>query len=98
MIRRLEGFYVDGRRAVRILGCAGISPSFVGDLGPDADARPIARAMIGIAYDLGLRVVGEGAETQGTLDVLRAWDCDQMQRCFTGRPMPAAARLQAFAS
>ncbi|GHA72133.1 sensor domain-containing phosphodiesterase [Cognatilysobacter bugurensis] len=70
--------------------------SFVGDLGPDADARPLARAMIGIAHDLGLRVVAEGVETQDTLDVLRAWNCDEVQGYFTGRPMAAAALLQAF--
>lgn len=71
--------------------------SFIGDLGPDADARPLARAMIGIVHDLGLRVVAEGVETQATLDVLRAWDCDEVQGYFTGRPMSAAALLQGFA-
>jgi EAL domain-containing protein (putative c-di-GMP-specific phosphodiesterase class I)/GGDEF domain-containing protein len=72
--------------------------SFVGDLGPDADARPLARAMIGIAHDLGLRVVAEGVETQAALDVLRTWECDEVQGYFTGRPMTAAALLQGFAA
>ena len=71
--------------------------SFVGDLGPDVDARPLARAMIGIAHDLGLHVVAEGVETQDTLDVLRAWGCDEVQGYFTGRPMAADALLRAFA-
>ncbi|WP_206733377.1 EAL domain-containing protein [Luteimonas sp. YGD11-2] len=70
--------------------------SFVSDLGPDPDARPLARAMIGIAHDLGLRVVAEGVENQATLDVLRAWGCDEVQGYFTGRPMAADALLQAF--
>ena len=70
--------------------------SFVSDLGPDADARPLARAMIGIAHDLGVRVVAEGVETQDTLDVLRTWGCDEAQGYFTGRPMGAAALLQVF--
>ncbi len=70
--------------------------SFVSDLGPDPDARPLARAMIGIAHDLGLRVVAEGVENQGTLDVLRTWGCDEVQGYFTGRPMAADALLQAF--
>lgn len=70
--------------------------SFVGDLGADAEARPLARAMIGIAHDMGLRVVAEGVETQATLDVLRAWDCDEVQGYFTGRPMTASALLQEF--
>ncbi|MDR7194629.1 putative bifunctional diguanylate cyclase/phosphodiesterase [Luteimonas terrae] len=70
--------------------------SFIGDLGSDSDvdARPLARAMIGIAHDLGLRVVAEGVETQATLDLLRAWECDEVQGYFTGRPMSAAALLQ----
>ncbi|NYZ63248.1 GGDEF and EAL domain-containing protein [Luteimonas sp. SJ-16] len=65
--------------------------SFVGDLGPDIEARALARAMIGIAHDLGLRVVAEGVETQATLDVLRAWHCDEVQGYLTGRPMSADA-------
>lgn len=71
--------------------------SFIGDLGPDPDARPLARAMIGIAHDLGLRVVAEGVETRAALDVLRAWNCDEVQGYFTGRPMSAAALLDAQA-
>lgn len=71
--------------------------SFIGDLGPDEDARPLVRSMIGIAHNLGLRVVAEGVETQAALDVLRAWDCDEVQGYFTGRPMGAAALLHAFA-
>lgn len=35
--------------------------------------------MIGIAHDLGLRVVAERVETQATLDVLRGWGCDEVQ-------------------
>ena len=68
--------------------------SFVGDLGPDPHARPLARAMIGIAHDLGLRVVAEGVETQAALDVLRAWGCDEVQGFFTGRPMGADALVR----
>ena len=63
--------------------------SFVSDLDPDPEARPLARAMIGIAHDLGLRVVAEGVENQGTLDVLRAWGCDD-------RPMTPAALRRRF--
>lgn len=70
--------------------------SFVSDLDPDPEARPLARAMIGIAHDLGLRVVAEGVENQGTLDVLRAWGCDEVQGYFTGRPMAPAALREAF--
>ncbi len=73
--------------------------SFIGDLDhTHADARPLARAMIGIAHDIGLRVVAEGVETQATLDVLRGWGCDEVQGYFTGRPMIAAALLEGFAT
>ena len=68
--------------------------SFIGDLGPDPEARPLARAMIGIAHDMGLRVVAEGVENRGALDVLRAWGCDEVQGYFTGRPMGATALLE----
>lgn len=69
--------------------------SFITDLHSHAatEARPLAHAMIDIAHDLGLRVVAEGVETRATLDLLRAWECDEVQGYFTGRPMTAAALL-----
>ena len=70
--------------------------SFITELDKDAaaDGRPLARAMIDIAHDLGLRVVAEGVETGDALDLLRAWGCDEVQGYFTGRPMRADALLQ----
>jgi EAL domain-containing protein (putative c-di-GMP-specific phosphodiesterase class I) len=49
------------------------------------------RSLIGMAHDLGLRVVAEGVERQEQLDFLRAMDCDLMQGFLLSRPQPATA-------
>jgi EAL domain-containing protein (putative c-di-GMP-specific phosphodiesterase class I) len=66
----------------------------------DVHARPrvatITSAVIRLAHDLGLRVVGEGVETQADLEWLNARACDQVQGFLLYPPMAAedlAARL-----
>jgi diguanylate cyclase (GGDEF)-like protein len=55
----------------------------------DARAAAIVRATIGLAHDLGLRVVAEGAADQATWDALKALGCDIAQGYFVARPFPA---------
>jgi len=66
-----------------------IDRSFVRDLVVDPDDANIARAIIGLAHNLRLRVVGEGVETQAQLRVLVENGCDEIQGYLTGRPMTA---------
>jgi diguanylate cyclase (GGDEF)-like protein/PAS domain S-box-containing protein len=66
-----------------------IDRSFVRDLVVDPDDANIARAIIGLAHNLRLRVVGEGVETQEQLRVLVENGCDEIQGYLTGRPMTA---------
>jgi EAL domain-containing protein (putative c-di-GMP-specific phosphodiesterase class I) len=42
-----------------------------------------------MAQALGLRVVGEGVETEAQLDTLRSLGCDLIQGYYYGRPMDA---------
>jgi EAL domain-containing protein (putative c-di-GMP-specific phosphodiesterase class I) len=70
-----------------------IDRSFVGDIEGSSDARAIVSAVIGLAHELGLRVVAEGVETAGQYDILRELGCDEMQGFFFARPMTAATLL-----
>jgi diguanylate cyclase (GGDEF)-like protein/PAS domain S-box-containing protein len=63
--------------------------SFIQDVtGPDAEA-PIIRAIIAMAAELGLNVVGEGVETKDQLELLRRYRCAEAQGYLLGRPQPA---------
>ncbi|WP_294639296.1 bifunctional diguanylate cyclase/phosphodiesterase [uncultured Aquabacterium sp.] len=66
-----------------------IDRSFVQDLGNQADARAIIKAVIKLSHALGLEVVAEGVETVAQQDILKTLGCDQMQGFLFARPMPA---------
>ena len=51
----------------------------------------IAKVVITMAHGLGLRVVGEGVETEDQCAFLQAHGCDEMQGYLFSRPVPAAA-------
>jgi diguanylate cyclase len=56
-------------------------------LGDPADAA-IVQTAIDLGRRLGLRVVAEGIEDEGTLDQLMAWGVDTAQGYFVSRPLP----------
>lgn len=68
-----------------------IDQSFIRDMTTNREAHAIVRAVIGLAHGMGMKVVGEGVETQDQLDALRADGCDLAQGFLIGRP--AAARF-----
>ncbi|MBV8594433.1 MAG: bifunctional diguanylate cyclase/phosphodiesterase, partial [Caulobacteraceae bacterium] len=51
----------------------------------------IVRATIGLARELGIRVIAEGVETAGQVELLRAWGCQEGQGYAFARPMAAGA-------
>jgi EAL domain-containing protein (putative c-di-GMP-specific phosphodiesterase class I) len=65
--------------------------SFTADLLTDARVAAIVSSTIGLAHQLGLRVVAEGVEDDATLRDLRLLDCDESQGYLHSRPLPAAA-------
>jgi diguanylate cyclase (GGDEF)-like protein/PAS domain S-box-containing protein len=68
-----------------------LDKSFVIGMDEDEDGASIVRTVIGLAHDLGLRVVAEGIETSEVHRRLVALGCDQGQGFLLGRPMPADA-------
>jgi diguanylate cyclase len=64
--------------------------SFVTALERDPDSRTLIEATISLAHALGLHVVAEGVEEEGTLNLLARLGCDLAQGYYIARPMPAA--------
>jgi diguanylate cyclase (GGDEF)-like protein len=66
-----------------------IDKSFVLDMLSDPAHAAIVRSIVDLGHNLGLRVVGEGVETQDALTTLRETGCDVAQGFLFARPMPA---------
>jgi diguanylate cyclase (GGDEF)-like protein/PAS domain S-box-containing protein len=64
--------------------------SFVEEIDEDTDGSVICDATIGLAHNLGLKVVAEGVETVEQLEYLRSRGCDLVQGYLFSRPVPAA--------
>ena len=54
----------------------------------DVGAAGVVRRAIEMAHDLGMKVVGEGVETNDELNALRRLRCDLVQGWLTGKPSP----------
>jgi diguanylate cyclase (GGDEF)-like protein len=65
-----------------------IDKSFVMDMAHDASDAAIVHSTIGLAHNLGLRVVAEGVENQESWRVLRDQGCDLAQGFHVSRPLP----------
>jgi diguanylate cyclase (GGDEF)-like protein/PAS domain S-box-containing protein len=73
-----------------------IDRSFVRDVILDGSDAQIARAIIGLAHNLGLRVVAEGIENLDQLKFLCENGCDEGQGFYFARPL-REAQFQAWA-
>lgn len=65
-----------------------IDRSFVKGLPAEKDSLAIVRAIVAMAHALNLKVVAEGVETEGQLEVLRAVRCDEFQGYLCSKPIP----------
>jgi EAL domain-containing protein (putative c-di-GMP-specific phosphodiesterase class I) len=52
--------------------------------------RKLVHAMINLAHNLNLEVVAEGVETPEQLELLRGFDCDQVQGYLISKPLALA--------
>jgi len=66
-----------------------IDRSFITGVNADNDNSTIVTAIIGMAHNLGLKVVAEGVETREELAFLLAHNCDACQGFLFSRPLPA---------
>lgn len=66
-----------------------IDRSFVSNVQRDQGARAITTAVIALAHQLDLKVVGEGVETVSQEQFLRDHGCDEMQGYLYSKPVPA---------
>ncbi|HXJ66701.1 MAG TPA: EAL domain-containing protein, partial [Actinomycetota bacterium] len=65
-----------------------VDKSFVMNAMRDPNDESIVRATIDLAHNLGLRVVAEGVEDEGTWNRLRELNCDFAQGYLMCRPIP----------
>ena len=65
-----------------------IDREFVAELDLEHGHSVIVGAIIQLAHTLGLRVIAEGAEVIGEIEMLREFGCDQAQGYYYARPLP----------
>jgi diguanylate cyclase (GGDEF)-like protein/PAS domain S-box-containing protein len=63
-----------------------IDRCFVSQIGENDNAVPLIHGMISLAHSIGKRVIVEGVETAGQLEILRKLNCDEVQGFLLGRP------------
>jgi EAL domain-containing protein (putative c-di-GMP-specific phosphodiesterase class I)/CHASE2 domain-containing sensor protein len=68
-----------------------IDKSFVQSIGTDRRNAIMVRSTVALAHELGMKVVAEGIEDAGCLELLREMGCDTAQGYLIARPMSAGA-------
>jgi len=66
-----------------------IDRTFLSDIAAASQNVAIVRAVITMCRGLGIRVIAEGVETEGQLDILRKLHCDEYQGYLFSHPVPA---------
>ncbi|MHB1428467.1 MAG: putative bifunctional diguanylate cyclase/phosphodiesterase [Rhodocyclaceae bacterium] len=67
-----------------------LDQSFVRDIETDFDDVAICTATIGLAHNLGLKIVAEGVESAPQNDFLQKHRCDLLQGFLISKPLPAS--------
>jgi EAL domain-containing protein (putative c-di-GMP-specific phosphodiesterase class I)/DNA-binding response OmpR family regulator/GGDEF domain-containing protein len=71
--------------------CMKLDRSLIADLYTDLGAQGVATAVIAMARSLRVRSVAEGVEDVGTLEMLQALGCDEIQGHYVSPPLGARA-------
>jgi EAL domain-containing protein (putative c-di-GMP-specific phosphodiesterase class I) len=71
-----------------------IDRSFVTDIENNQGSRAIAVAVIALAHQLGMKVIGEGVENASQERILLENGCDEMQGYLYSKPLPAKEIVQ----
>jgi diguanylate cyclase (GGDEF)-like protein len=75
-----------------------IAREFVAPPGATGDDWAFASAIVGLGRTLGMRIVAEGIEHPGQLEILREMGCELGQGFLFARPMPGDAIRELFAA
>lgn len=67
-----------------------IDRSFVNDIDTSPDDAEIIHTIINMGQTLNRKVIAEGVETQEQLDILKSYNCDEIQGYFFSRPLLAS--------
>jgi len=67
-----------------------IAQTFIREIGIRSENDSIVRASIGLAHELGMKVVVEGVETDEQLALVRAWGAKIVQGFYFARPLSVA--------
>jgi diguanylate cyclase (GGDEF)-like protein len=65
-----------------------VDRAFTAELGNSIRGEVFFKAIISMAHALGMRVVAEGVETEGQLQVLQSLSCDEIQGFLISQPLP----------
>ena len=71
-----------------------IDKEFVDDITFDERDRKMVESIIGMAHNLGLKVVAEGVEQKAQLDILERLQCEYIQGFYFAKPMSAEALIE----
>ena len=66
-----------------------IDKSFILDMASEDDDTLIARAVIDLGHNLGVKVIAEGVQSQETWNMLQSIGCDYLQGFYVSEPLPA---------
>jgi Amt family ammonium transporter len=66
-----------------------IDQTFVRKINADSRAKEITHSIVMLGHKLGCVVAAEGVEEETQQELLRQWDCDQIQGHVFSKPMPA---------
>ena len=75
-----------------------IDRSFVADIFAENSSAPIVNAIINLAHNLNLKVIGEGIETKEQLTFLEKQKCDYVQGYLLNKPLPPEAIIALHAT
>jgi diguanylate cyclase (GGDEF)-like protein/PAS domain S-box-containing protein len=70
-----------------------IAQTFVTQLQPVGGDAAIVKATLGLARELGIKVIAEGVETKAQYDLLKCWGCAEAQGYYFAVPLEASQVL-----
>ena len=73
------------------ISCLKIDRAFIADIESSHDSLAIIKAILALAKSLKLSVVAEGVETAQQLELLRSYNCDEIQGYHISRPLDQGA-------